>query len=455
MNIQFPISGHPKVSISINGGQELGGWFNKFEWKAMVNGGYIVRCKLLDVDNIILQDIATNYYLQKGCNEPVKVVFEISHPGVVGENSTTGKYLAYLTDLDARGTNKSSSLEFVAVDPPSFWLNAGAASGKVYTGSVKTVIKQVLDEWFAGPDKGEVKVSDTVDSEQNKWWMMRQDPKTFIRSLLDWSAKLTKKQTNWIVSSDGAVSDGNSIHIEEQAAKEVKFVGVFSMNVNTPGGNDVVNFEYMGDTFISPFQKAIITQGISSVSEKYFDRTTDTLHTGDDKECIVHAHWENTPNKYNVVLSDKQAHHKPSNADINSSVDDKKWIWSTSAWMVPEHNAMDVGKKYAEYIDGRARGMYLDMLPLVMRIKFRCFGIAVPNLNCAHNLGVSWLTMKWMQVAPKIQPYFLSGDWMIYGYHHIITRGHWFTDIYCHREYLAKDQGFIPIPGSSADSGRG
>jgi len=30
-------------------------------------------------------------------------------------------------------------------------------------------------------------------------------------------------------------------------------------------------------------------------------------------------------------------------------------------------------------------------------------------------------------------PYFLDGDWLVYGFHHIVTRGHWYTDVFCAR----------------------
>jgi len=443
----FPTSSHPILYLTIAGREDTGRLFTKFEWKSMVNGGYIIRAKLQDSDWLMLQGIATEFYLQKGRKEPTEVIFELEHPGIVGPNAKTGKYKAYMTDLDARGINKSGSLEFVAVDPPSFWLNGGASSGKVYTGNVQSVIEQVLEEWFIlpNPGGGGRDVSKTTDFEQNKWWMMRQDPKTFIRSLLDWSAKITEKETNWLVSSDGALERGKpTIHVKEQAAKEPVFIGIFAMNTRTPGANDIYNFEFLADTFISCFQKQMITQGISAVSERYFDRIMD------ESRKIVHVHDDNTSNKWNVNISQDQGFAKPT--DIPGAVE-KPHEWSTSLWMVPQHNAQDIGKRYDEYIDGRARGQFLDMLSLVMRIKIRCTGIAVRELNNSHNLGVSWLTIKWMQPSPKLEPYFLSGDWMVYGFHHIVTIGHWYTDIYAER--IDYDSSVKKIPGSNPNSGRG
>jgi hypothetical protein len=71
------------------------------------------------------------------------------------------------------------------------------------------------------------------------------------------------------------------------------------------------------------------------------------------------------------------------------------------------------------------------MLNLVMRIKIRCTGVGKKSLANSHNLGVSKLKILWKD--PDDKDYFLDGDWLVYGFHHIVTPGHWYTDIYCAR----------------------
>lgn len=412
------ISTHPEIFLSIAGGPDLGEHFLSFEWKSFTNGGYIIRAKLQDSYWNILTDIATQFYLDKGRRSPTRVIFQLGWPG----NENTGKHLAYMTDLDARGINAGGGLEFIAVDPPSYWLNAGDASGSVYQGSVKQVIEQVIDKYFIVPNKGGNKeVSKTLDNSQGQWWMMRQDPKTFISSLIDWSSSTTEKKTNWIVSSGGSLEEEPTIWVKEQAARETKNYGLFILDTKTPSANDVYNFMFLADNFISVFQKHIITQGISAVSGRFLDRRVD------EPRRVVHVWDDVTPNKRNVNIDQTRGFAKP--ADTPSP--ERPHEWSTAMMMVPEHNAGDIGIPYGEYIDGRARTMFLNMLNLVMRIKIRVTGEPLKDLANSHNLGVSKLKIAWRDADD--QHYFLDGDWLVYGFHHIITRRNWYTDIYCAR----------------------
>jgi hypothetical protein len=423
---EFPVGITPLIYLKIAGGEDIGKYFMKFEWKSFTNGGYVIRAKTSDGYWHKLKDIATQFYLDKGRREPTPVIFELFWPGVTGDNHSTGQHLAYMTELDARivGSEASGSLEFIAVDPPSFWLNGGNSSGKVYKGKVSTVVKQVLEEYFGADKGGKSVVSNTDDFDENQWWMMRQDPKTFIASLLDWSSSVTSQKTNWIVSMND-----KEIWVKEQAARESVFYGNFTMNTKSSGGHDILNFEFLADNFISVFQKQLITHGLSAVSGRYFDKETDTEHTGKDKKCIVHVHDENTGNKKRLAIDFKKSFKKP---DTIPKAVDSPHEWSSSISSIPEPSGQEIGLRLDEYIDGRARKIFLDMLCMVMNIKIRCFGIAIPKLADCHNLGVSKLAITWDD-AVKPEEYFLGGPWLVYGFHHQMTRAHWHTDIYCHR----------------------
>lgn len=412
------ISTHPEIFFSIEGGPDVGELFTRFEWKSFTNGGYIIRVKLEDPWWNILTDLATRFYLNKGRRSPTRVVFEVEWPG----NERTGKHLAYMTDLDARGINANGSLEFVAVDPPSYWLNAGDASGGVFEGTVKQVIEQVCNKYFVQPNGGGiVEVSNTLDNAKNQWWMMRQDPKTFIGSLLEWSSSITEKKTNWIVSSGGSIESAPTIWIKEQAVRESKNYGMYILDTRTPTANDAYDFEFLADTFISVFQKQLITQGISAISGRFLDRRVD------ESRRIVHVRDENTSTKKNVDIDQERGFAKP--ADNPSP--DKPHDWSTAIMAIPEHNAGDIGIPYHQYIDGRARSSFLNLLNMVMRIKLRVTGEPLRDLADSHNLGVSKLKIAWRDADD--QHYFLDGDWLVYGFHHIVTRGKWYTDLYCYR----------------------
>jgi hypothetical protein len=344
-----------------------------------------------------------------------------------------------MTDMDAKGINASGGLEFVAVDPPSYWLNAGDASGKAYTGTVKQVIEQVIDEYFIEPNKkefgppgGRKEVSETLDkNKENTWWMMRQDPKTFIGSLLDWSSSITEKKTNWIVSSGGSIEDVPTIWVKEQATRRSVNYGLFILDVKTPTANDIYDFEFLADNFISVFQKHIITQGISAISGRYLDRKVD------EPRKIVHVYDDNTSQKRNVQIDPERGFAKPR----DNPSPEKPHDWSTAVMAIPEHNAGELGIPYHEYIDGRARLLFLNMLNMVMRVKIRVTGEPMKELANSHNLGVSKLKIAWKDADD--QDYFMDKDWLVYGFHHLASPDNWTTDIYCAR--LDYDAAAIPV----------
>ena len=421
--IKHQVGVAPKLYIRLADGDDIGFMFTRFEWASFVNGGYIIRATLQDPYWNRLKQFAIDGYLDKGRKQPTQAIWEISWPSV-GENGSTGKHVGYITDVDASGIQTGGQLTFVAVDPPSFWLNAGDASGKVYEGSVKQVIEKVINDYFIGPNNGgNMQVSNTLDSKENQWWMMRQDPKTFIQSLLEWSASITEDKTNWIVSCNGAVEAGPpSIWIKEQAKRESKIYGTYIIDARAPAAQDLINFQFMSNNFISIFQKQLITHGISAISGRYFDRKLD------DKRNIVHVRDENTDNKKNANIDGSRGFDKPGNISLAY---EHPYEWATSVMSVPEFNGGELGITYDKYIDGRARARFLDMLNLVMRIKIRITGEQSKLLADSHNLGVSALKIIWIDADHK--PYFLDGNWLVYGFHHVVTRGGWFTDVYCHR----------------------
>jgi hypothetical protein len=413
------VSHAPRLFLSIGDGQDAGYMFEKFEWKSFINEGYVVRAKLIDPYWNIIRDLATTTYLSQGRRKPTKVTWEIEWP----TNEKTGKHIGYITDLDARGINSGGKLEFIAVDPPSYWLNAGDSSGKQFEGNLTKVIEDVINQYFIGPNgNGKKEVSQTSDDQKGSWWMMRMDPKTFLSSLLEWSASLTKGKTNWIVSSSGSVEDEPTIWVKEQADRKSEDYGLYVLDMNTPAANDAYNFEFLSDNFISVFQRQMITQGISRTSGKFYDRITDQ-----DRK-IVHVDDTTTGEKKKVDIDAEHGFAKPGAVPSAMGTPHE---WSTSLMAVPQHNAGDIGVKYKDYIDGRARSVFLNMLRFVMRIKLRVNGDPSKTLANSHNLGVSKLKIAWIDGDGK--SYFLDGEWLVYGFHHLVTRGDWYTDLYCYR----------------------
>lgn len=397
----------PKIIITIAGGENIGEHIVAFEWKSFINGGYIIRAKVHDAYLRIVRTLTKeNNFLKDARRGPTEVKWKMKWADRPDSEYTLER-TAFISDIDIYGSANYGGFDFVAVDPPSWWLNAGNGNGKVYEGKVSDVIKQVVREYSSGIT---ISVSETKDHPKGAWCMMRQDPKTFIQSLLDWSCSLTNNRTNWLVASVD-----NKLFIKEQydllssSQLLANYHGSFMTNKN-----DIVDFNLISNVFMTTIQSKLTTQGISAVSGKYFDKETDKPHS--------EVTDENTNKKINTSIDQSLGYKKPSSD------------WSTSIMSIPEFNGGELGLKYDDYIDGRARNLYLSMLPMVMR----CM-ITVPGDFRYHDsskLGASRVSISWDDSDGE--QFFLSGRWLIYGFHHRMARGNgddtsWFTDLYLYR----------------------
>src|SRR5690606_25992530 len=105
-------------------------------------------------------------------------------------------------------------------------------------------------------------------------------------------------------------------------------------------------WHFLTNNYISNLQTVLSTAGISAISGLYLDKKNSIT-----KEK-VQIKDSRTPNKKNVNIKNDQGFSKPTR-------DNQGWTMLQS---VPEHNAGDVGKKYMDYIDGRVRNKFLNML---------------------------------------------------------------------------------------------
>lgn len=415
--------GHPKVgsgdpNVRIYIGQEAidsrenpGLNLRYFQWSAFVNGGYFIKCKIEDPYWNYLKEIIPNY-LEKGRNKPTPVLWQITYKNDPIYN--TEERLGYMTELISDGEISGGILEFIAIDPPTFFLNAGNVDGTVYNGNIKNVIERVVNDYTNGKIK--TFVSNTNDYVNGRWYPNRQDPMTFIRSLIEWSSKVTSNRTNWIIASND-----EELYIKEQSEMDKCFYGNFNQTTAAPDLADIKSFKFLGNNFISTYQTEIVTSGLSAVSEFYLSKDIDQGRE------YVRVFDGNTENKINTTIDENLAYTKP-NIELNK---DKPGSSSgaTHILSVPEHNAGDVGIKYQDYIDGRGRNQYLRMLRSIMRLKITTNGYY--HFHDATKLGSSYLNIDWKDHDGD--EFFLSGPWMIYGWNHIVTPGKWDTEIFLNR----------------------
>jgi len=395
-----------EITLRIGDGPDLSRGVMLFRWKSQINEGYSIYAKIIDPNLATFAELANEKYLKEARKKPLEVFFKMKYR--VGGDETEER-LAFMTDLDAqipKGNQTAGYFEFIAIDPPTWFLNRGDADGSVWQGRVSDVIRDVIQTYAPGI---EVDIGDTDDNKENKWWMMRQDPKTFIMTLLDWSASVTKKRTNWVVASVD-----KKIIIKEQAELPSEDLGEYAVNAQYPGAENAIKWERLDNNYLSNLQTRVATAGISAVSGLYCDKENSVT---EDKVIVED---ENTENKKNVNIKVDQGFTKPKK---------KEFGW-TQIRAIPEHSAGEIGIKYQDYIDGRARELFLGVLDMLNRVQIMVYGS--PKLDDSSLLGASTVSLLWTDFQD--QPWTGNGKHLIYGFEHIYTRSkEWYTYLKVHR----------------------
>jgi hypothetical protein len=410
-------SHEPVVSLKFKG-LEIGlSNMESFQWKSFINGGYIIRGKIVDPYLVMLKKFfKTENYLNAARSDPLSFIMDFYvgwSPADKPMQNRTRTRQAILVDVSILGTGSEGSWELVAIDIASFQLNTGNGSGKVYKGAVGDVIKQVIKEY--APLVGRVEVTTTLDDKEGRWAMMRQDPKTFIRSLLDWSSSVCPKKSNWVISSH----DDMIVIREHNELARGKIIATYNGSWGGAPANDIISFNYVSNSVLTAVNTQLITQGISAVTGKYIDRLTES------KKSIIED--TNTPNKISVGVSADRGFLKPPGSGPQEPPIKNG---ATPIMAVPEFSGGELGIKYEDYIDGRARNQYMNLLPMVMRVRVAVMGDV--RYDDPRDLGSSVVNIVWAD-AEEVDAFFLGGRWVLYGFHHSITRDYFDTHLYVYR----------------------
>lgn len=406
----------PTVNLTIGDGNNsiiLREHMSKFEWVSFINNGYKIKGTFRDPYQRLMKEIIEKEILKKARRGRLEGKFKVSWVRGSNEYSSEERKV-FITKFDVRNVSGNMGMiDVEGIDKASWVLNAGKSAGTVYKGRVggnDGVIAQVIKEHAGneGVSLG-VKVAETKDNKNNRWYMMRMDPKTFITSLLEWSSSATNNNTAWVIQSED-----DSIEILEIAdlKKPPKFDDkIYVVNTGLGSQVDVAPncIRIIGNNMLSLTQSKLYTAGISSVTGKYLDMRT--------SEKKVETTDVNTSKKKNVEIGNDRGYAKP-NRD-----------WSTFIHTVPEHNNGDVGIRYADYITGRSRDYFMMSIYTSLRIRLTIFGD--PLFDTVKCLGGGTVFLDMKDIEDK--PYFLGGPWMIYGFHHVLTGGNWNTHLHLSR----------------------
>ena len=265
---------------------------------------------------------------------------------------------------------------------------------------------------------------------------MRMDPKTFIMSLLNWSTSLSDNKTRWYL-----YPDGEKLIIKEQAAITSQHRATYEWRgfggTSDKRTGDIIDWEFIGDNALQMVNHQLVTSGMSAVSGAYFDQSQYK-----QKKDVVFVGDRQTGNKLkpkvDVTGGLARSYRKP---EHNADPLDECVGWSDVA-TIPELSAGDMGMKYRDFIDGQARGVYLVSSFTLLRMRFRVMGHYI--WSGSEGLGADTIDITLTSSLEHGPPYFVAGNWIVYGFHHIYKPGSWTTDLYCYRldrNATAKDVG--------------
>ncbi len=406
-----------QTELSGSTSSDIGLHFIRFEYSAMLNGGETSRVELEDAYLNILDSTMKSYLQKSRKDAPVHTVFQMGW----ALDQYTQKWQHTLSSLSPTGNRATDGrIEMIGVDNASFALNGGAADGSVYKGNIEQVITKVVEKY--GRDISVKFKTKTNDNKENQWWMHRLDPKTFIMSLLEWAGSLTQTKTQWCVWPDY-----NDLIIVQQADDSSIPRATYNYRSVTDGQqdhtlSDILEWELLGDNVLQMLRFKVVTNGISAVSGAYYDRITDKSKEFSSEPSVFVGDKDQTSKKF----VPKNGGDKAFTAPGQKSPPDEYVGW-TSIKSIPELSAGEMGLRYDKYIDGFARHFYLGLNNMLLRCRFRVTGHYI--WMGSEGLGVD--TISIIMKDSDSGPYWLSGNWIVYGYRHVMTRDMWYTDLYC------------------------
>ena len=409
------------ITITANGNKQV---FDpnviRIEFTAMLNGGELVQAEIIDPYFSKFDKIMGKDYFESSRNDacaPIDLSTDLHWDGD-SELAINPQLTHAVAAIWPSGSGNAATINILAVDYASYYLNGGDAGGYCYTGNVQDVVKQIVQKYSRGAVQLTLDTK-TKDSKYNKWWQMRLDPKTLIISLLEWSTPLTQHQTRWLL-----YPEDKKLRIVEQGEMDSKHRADYmwrGYGGDQKGTGDILEWEFAGDNALQMYENQLVTGGISAVSVVYYDQSQ--FKKSKQKTFVGD---QNTSDKIIPNVPKDKSYTRP-NPDSDPLTGSVGWSFVQA---IPEFSGGDLGIKYDQYMDGRARSMYLAFTNTFLRARFTVFGHHI--WGCSEGLGVDTIGIK-ITTENDSMPYFFDGSWMIYGFKHVATRDEWITELYASR----------------------
>ncbi len=396
--------------------QDYTSFIRSVDFKGTVNNGYMICVRLVDPGLTFFDGMISNKYFPASMVAPQWMKWQLlgTLDGVYPE-SATNPQVGIIVGVKSLFERGDSVLEITAIDPITHALTTGDAGGRAYRGNIAEVITNVVSD-FGRPVAGkspEVDVTNFSGSDDMSWHMYRQDPKTFISSLLDWSVSLTDTKTRFLIGIDG-----NKLSIQEQGKMPTKRRGYYQKHMAQ--GDTIYDHKIFANNYVSTVDNKLVTQGAASTNGFYLDRVNDP------SETFTVVSDRTTQNKYVPKVAVTRSFAKANSTPGKTT----PYSGSTTVMAIPELLATgEMGIPYENYIDGKARNEYFKVANNGLRMILRVFGHGEYYNTMGLGADTVFVAMQNMSTSTELSYFWNTGAWIVEGFHHKLTNDNWYTDL--------------------------
>jgi len=401
--------------------KEIGYYCSKFEWVSFVNGGNRITASFKDthqniLDEKMIKELLKHAKTEKGIDVEARIWQHYERKR--GKKTAKRKLKVLSLNSNLLGSITEATLELVCIDAASWLLNRGKCDGHAYKGSIggdDGVIAQIANKYSA-PEKLNIKIDKTKDDKNNWWWDMRLDPKTVISSLIEWSASITDQETPMVIQcQDFEFKCKEWSNLPPTKTNGKKF-SVAHRKGHIQEWTDRGELQILSNNLLSPAATRLYTGSISATTGLYVDKGNSKESGGVLTPKQTYVNDKLSPNKLGPNIKADQGYSKP----VGES--------ATFIEPVPEHNNGDVGVLYQDYSVGRARNWFMKTIYTTMRVKLT-IEPGDTDFDDAFACGRDRIFLEVITLDKDFKPYYINGNWMLYGFRHMCDWEHWKTEL--------------------------
>jgi len=416
-----PIAGQ-RASVEVfipdlNAG-DLGPYIKKVIFKGFINNGYAIRIQIKNPNFAILDGMFegdnTGSYrlLERIRDNPIALTLKIKYEpgsgrGYPREETRTIK--AYIVMIYPHGSGEIDYVEILAIDPLNFFFRIGDAFGGGFEGNISEVIRQLLRRYI--PSGYNLTVPETRDSKANVWWMMRRAPRDVLSHWLHIASSLDESGTPWAV---GMFND--EVKIGPISTFTPSSLGYYR-KMDENGYGDIIDWEAVLNPSLGHHEMGLVTAGVTATLGQVYDQTNRP-----NKAIVSENNTENKWKPKQPMTGVLRSTIRPENATYAKGRFGRSFVESP-----PEYfSAGEIEVPYIDFFDAYARTEYVRHAYKMFTIDLKVKGHGVWDSTIglgAVNVYVDWHN----NFKDGVKNYFMSGNWLVYGFEHTWYENNWTT----------------------------